>query len=85
MVAQQRRQPFVVGDRLNLADDDLPGGLIKLLIGPRRMLLGQQRRLVIVFANEQGREIRQFNVFVGAHVSGCKQGVFRHADVVGHV
>ena len=37
VVAEQRRQEFVVGDRLNLADDDGAGGLEDLLVGPGRM------------------------------------------------
>ncbi len=79
VVAHQGRQPFVVGDRLNLADDDLPCTFIQLLVGPSRMFLGQQRCLVIVLADEQRGEIRQLDVLVGTHVAGREQRIFGHA------
>ena len=85
VVAHQRRQPFVVGDRLNLADDDLPSALVKLLVGPGRMFLGQQGRLVVMLAHKQRRQIRQLDILVGPDVSGGEQSVLGNADVVGHV
>ena len=68
--SQQGRQELVVGDRLNLADHDLAGLQVDLLVGERavrcRDLIGDP----IVLADEQRLQDRLIDVFIRPDVAG---------------
>ncbi len=45
-------QPFVVGDVLHLSDQNAPRNLIKTLVFPLWIQIGQRRRQSVVFTQE---------------------------------
>ena len=69
-VAEQRRQPLVVGDRLNLGDHDRAGLLVDLLVGQLGIRGGDFRGPGIVLAHEEGLHRGELDVFVRADVAG---------------
>ena len=68
--AEQRGQQLVVGDRLDLADDELAGGLVDLLVGEPGVGAGDLFGQLVVLADEQRVQGGQLDVLVGPHVAG---------------